>query len=161
MFLRRLIASAGLRRRPLRRPSARRRNEVRPFERRLRRELAPPTRSLGRKAAAAERVLQSHTGTLTRVTATRSSSAEVKATEPDNPRFGADWQRHHCRVPVDDVDAPFNRDQLYIARAEAEYMVDPHWTADDLGRKTIVGVRGGLGRRPASVTLPAPRMVSE
>ena len=47
---------------------------------------------------------------------------------------------------VGDDNASFSQDQLHIAQAEAEYVVQPHGMADDLGRKsmTIVGVRWRL-----------------
>ena len=43
---------------------------------------------------------------------------------------------------VGDDNAALSQDQLHIAQAEAEYVVQPHGMADDLGRKpmTIVGV---------------------
>jgi hypothetical protein len=38
---------------------------------------------------------------------------------------------------VGDDNASFSQDQLHIAQAEAEYVVQPHGVADDLGRKPM------------------------
>ena len=38
---------------------------------------------------------------------------------------------------VGDENASFSQDQLHIAQAEAEYVVQPHGMADDLGRKPM------------------------
>ena len=47
---------------------------------------------------------------------------------------------------IGDDNASFTQDQLNIAQAEAEHMVQPHGMADDLGREpmTIVGVGRSL-----------------
>ncbi|MBL6082060.1 hypothetical protein JMJ56_29210 [Belnapia sp. T18] len=45
-----------------------------------------------------------------------------------------------------DVDTLLGQNQLDVAQAQAEYVVEPHGMADDLGWKAIIGVSGGLGR---------------
>jgi hypothetical protein len=56
---------------------------------------------------------------------------------------------------VGDADAPLGQDQLHVAQAQAEDVVEPYCMADDLGREAVAGVGGGLGRHPASIAQPA------
>jgi hypothetical protein len=52
--------------------------------------------------------------------------------------------------------APLGQDQLDIAQAEAEDVVQPHGMVDDLGWEPIARIGGGLGRHPASFAHPLP-----
>ena len=55
---------------------------------------------------------------------------------------------------VGDDHAPLGQDQLDIAQAEAEHVVQPDGVADDLGREAVPGVAGGVWRHPASLAQP-------
>src|SRR6185437_7258259 len=56
-----------------------------------------------------------------------------------------------------DQDAALSQDQLNIAEAEAEHMIQPHGVTDDLGREAMAMIRTGLGRDPVSFAGPPSR----
>jgi hypothetical protein len=49
-----------------------------------------------------------------------------------------------------DQHATFGQDQLDIAQAEAEHVIQPDSVADDLSREAMAMIRIGLGRHPGS-----------
>ncbi len=55
-----------------------------------------------------------------------------------------------------DHDVPLGQDQLDIAQAEAEDVVQSHGIVDDLGREPIARIGAELGRHPASFAHPRP-----
>jgi hypothetical protein len=71
-------------------------------------------------------------------------AGEVGA-EPDGPLPDA---------LVRDHDAPLRQDQLDIAQAQAEDVVEPYGMADHLGREPMAGVGGGVGRHATSLAEP-------
>jgi hypothetical protein len=61
---------------------------------------------------------------------------------------------------VSDQHTTFGQDQLDIAQAEAEHVVQPHGMADDLGWEAMAMIRTGLGCRPVSFAgLPSGRQL--
>jgi hypothetical protein len=71
--------------------------------------------------------------------------ASKSGTEPEAPLPDA---------LMTDNDTPLGQDQLHVAQAQAEKVVQPHGMADDLGRETVAGVGGGLWRHRASLDQP-------
>lgn len=55
---------------------------------------------------------------------------------------------------VDGAGAALSQDQLHVAQAQAEYVVQLDSAADDLGREAIAAVRDRIGRHPASLAQP-------
>ncbi len=55
-----------------------------------------------------------------------------------------------------DHHAAFGQDQLDVAQAEAENVIQPHGMADDLGRKPMAAIEGRLCRHPISLARLAP-----
>ena len=55
-------------------------------------------------------------------------------------------------------DAAFGQNQLDVAQAETEHVIQPDGVADDLGRKPMPRIRGGLVRHAVSIgCLPLKR----
>jgi hypothetical protein len=61
--------------------------------------------------------------------------ARELGSEPQNPTPDALMR---------DGDAALGEDQLDVAQAEAEEVVEPYGMPDDLGREAVAGVGGGL-----------------
>ena len=55
---------------------------------------------------------------------------------------------------VGDADPALRQDQLHLAQAQAEDVVEPDRVADGLGREAMSGVGGGLEPHPASMPQP-------
>src|SRR5437763_8527476 len=59
---------------------------------------------------------------------------------------GAELEAPLSDALVADGDAPLGQDELHLAQAQAEDVVEPHSVADDLGWEAGCGVGGGVGR---------------
>jgi len=55
---------------------------------------------------------------------------------------------------VRDRHAALGQDQLDLAQAQAEHVIQPHRVADDLGREAVAGVGRGLGHHPTILAQP-------
>lgn len=53
-----------------------------------------------------------------------------------------------------DRNAPLGQDQLNVAQAEDEHVVQPDGMVDDLGREAMARIGGELGRYPSSFVRP-------
>ena len=80
---------------------------------------------------------------------------------------GAFWRSPHqtsgtsigCSYVGDDH-ATLGQDQLDISQTEAEYLMQPDGTADDLGREAVPRVRGGGGGVIRSASPDSPPSAS-
>jgi hypothetical protein len=63
-------------------------------------------------------------------------------------KFGTELMAPAPDALVGNQHGTFGEDQLDIAQAEAEHMIQPHGVTDDLGWEAMAMIRTGLGRHP-------------
>jgi hypothetical protein len=68
-----------------------------------------------------------------------------------NPtEVGAELEAPPAHALVAGRDAPLGQDELHLAQAQAEDVIEPHGVADDLGREAVFGVVAGPDVIPRS-----------
>src|SRR3954447_26628839 len=67
---------------------------------------------------------------------------------------GAELEAPLTYALMADDNAPLGKDELHLAQAQTEDVIEPDSVADDLGREAVSGVGGGLGYHLAILAQP-------